>query len=322
MFFVIVFPFLFWKYSFFNGSGVLDFFKIFPGDWPGYDNFKNTLINYRGNNKVPFPLSLIFPAGLGSVTLILGVGVLYLLSFLKMKKFASSYVVIASLSLLIGYTAFGQHDARFFLEPYFWVLLAYNFRGINLKPTFYLRSKLYRFAISAQALGVFIMIFFGVTHLFPGALSMEWRKSIMMKSAQGYDVMMWANEVLPKDAVVISSHRSTSLSLRKTIPLEWYLYVKDNQDYINTYLSLIASTRPTFFLVRSDKNFEIEKISDLTHKIPCIGEVYAGPIFAKTRTRNPFYIRENRIPLEYKVWIQHFDTDCLKSKKSLVVSDP
>ena len=316
VFFIIIFPFLLWRYIYFNGSGVLDFFTVFPGDWPGYDNFKTMLVGYVSNPKVVFPFSLIFPAGLGSVTLILGVGVFYLLSFLKAKKFASRYIVIASLSLITGYAVLGQHDSRFFLEPYLWILFAYNYRGINIKSTFFFTTKLYQSAVSIQAIGTFLMVFYGVIYLFPGTLSMDWRKSVMMNSAQGYDVMIWANEVLPKDAVVISAHRSIGLSPRKTVPLDWYQYVKDNQDDIDAYLSLIASYRPTFFLFRSNKKLENEKIPEVQIQIPCIGKIFAGPISVKTRTRNPFYIRENSyrsIVQDYNVWIRHFDVECLDS---------
>jgi hypothetical protein len=318
MIFITVFPFLLWKYTYFDGTGVFDFFTVFPGDWPGYNNFKTELIDYRSNPKVAFPFSVIFPTGFGSVTLILGVGVFYLFSFLQAKNFVSRYIVIASLSLLTGYAALGQHDSRFFLEPYLWILLAYNFRGINLKPTFYLTSKLYKSAIATQALGTFLMVSYGAIYLFPGALSMEWRKSVMMNAAQGYDVMMWADRVLPKDAVIISAHRSIGLSPRKTIPIDWYPFVKDNQDGIDTYLSLIALNHPTFFLFRSEKKLESEKIPEVKIQIPCIGKVYAGPFSVKTRTRNPFYIRDNMYRsyvVDYNVWIRHFDVECLKSKK-------
>ena len=51
--------------------------------------------------------------------------------------------------------------------------------------------------------------------------------------------MMWVNDVLPKDAVFISAHRSVGLSFRKTVPLDWYNYVKDNQENIETYLTQV-----------------------------------------------------------------------------------
>ena len=194
---IILFPFLVWKYTYFNGVGILNFLTVFPGDWPGYANFKNMLVNYRGN-EIVFPFSLFLPAGFGYLTVILGLGVFYLFAFLKAKEFKSRNLVIASLSLIFGYTALGQHDSRFFLEPYLWVLLAYNFRGVSFQFIYYLRSKIFRTAISVQALGTFLMISFGVVNLFPGAISLELRKSVMMNSAQGYDVMLWIDKVLPK----------------------------------------------------------------------------------------------------------------------------
>ena len=196
MFLIILFPFLVWKYTYFNGVGILNFLTVFPGDWPGYANFKNMLVNYRGN-EIVFPFSLFLPAGFGYLTVILGLGVFYSLAFLKAKEFKSRTLVIASLILIFGYTALGQHDSRFFLEPYLWVLLAYNFRGVSFQSIYYLRSKIFRTAISVQALGTFLMISFGVVNLFPGAISLELRKSVMMNSAQGYDVMLWIDKVLP-----------------------------------------------------------------------------------------------------------------------------
>ena len=91
-------------------------------------------------------LSLFLPAGFGYLTVILGLGVFYSLAFLKAKEFKSRTLVIASLILIFGYTALGQHDSRFFLEPYLWVLLAYNFRGVSFQSIYYLRSKIFRTA--------------------------------------------------------------------------------------------------------------------------------------------------------------------------------
>ena len=43
---------------------------------------------------------------------------------------------------------------------------AYNFRGVSFQSIYYLRSKIFRTAISVQALGTFLMISFGVVNLF------------------------------------------------------------------------------------------------------------------------------------------------------------
>ena len=306
MFLIILFPFLLWKYTYFNGVGILDFLTIFPGDWPGYANFKNMLVNYRGN-EVVFPFSLFLPAGFGFLTVILGLGVFYFFAFLKAKN----SLVVATLSLILGYTVLGQHDSRFFLEPYLWVLLAYNFRSVSFQPTYYLRSKIFRTAIAGQALGTFLMISFGVMTLFPGAISLDLRKSVMMKSAHGYDVMMWLDKVLPKDTVIISSHRSIGLFPRKTIAFDWYKFVENDQTGIETYLSLIALEQPEYFLLRSDKRLDGGKIPDFKFRLPCIGKVYAGPFAAKKRTRNPF-----RSKIDYHAWIRHVDIDCLSVQKN------
>ena len=100
MFLITLFPFLLWKYTYFNGHGVLNFLAVFPGSWPGYDNFKDALVNYRGN-EVVFPFSLIFPAGFGFVTVILGLGVFYIASFLNAFNFKCNNIVFASLILIL-----------------------------------------------------------------------------------------------------------------------------------------------------------------------------------------------------------------------------
>ena len=51
----------------------------------------------------------------------------------------------------------------------------------------------------------------------------------MMNSAQGYDVMLWIDKVLPKDSVIISSHRSVGLFPRETISFDWYRFVENDQ---------------------------------------------------------------------------------------------
>lgn len=308
-FIFILFPFFLWKFIYFNGDSFHEFFTIFPGSWPGYKNFEMMLVNYRDTN-ISFPLSLILPSSLGTVTTILGFGTFYFLSFARVNKFKSKYIVVASLFLIIGYVAFGQQNARFFWEPYLWILLAYNFREINIPSLNYLKAKPFRFAIATQAFATTLMISYGVFQLFPGAISLEWRKSVMINSAQGYDVMMWLDDVLPENAVLISSHRSVALSPRKTIATDWFKYVKNEQKGIDEYLSLIALKDPKYFLLISKDNLSDKKNPEPHIELPCVGEVYAGPFFANTRTRNPFHSRN-----DYYAWVSNIDLDCLNIKE-------
>ena len=103
----------------------------------------------------------------------------------------------------------------------------------------------------------------------------------MMNSAQGYDVMMWVDEVLPKETVILSTHRSLALSPRKAIAFDWYKHVANDQHGLETYLSLLFVKKPEYFLLRSEYKLKDGKPPDIKFKIPCIGQVYAGPFTAK-----------------------------------------
>jgi hypothetical protein len=108
--------------------------------------------------------------------------------------------------------------------------------------------------------------------------------------------MQWADTVLPKNAVVLSAHRSMALVPRDAVPYEWshFVDVKDEETHI--YLNRLKSRLVSHMLI----------VGSINRNLPisnCFGPVIAGPGLGHTATRNPFNQGAN-----YEVWIVEFDS--------------
>lgn len=141
-------------------------------------------------------------------------------------------------------------------------------------------KKVVNTGILLQACATLAIISVGIYQLFPGIFSVSMREKIMSQYANGYSLMKWADLVLPKDAVLLSQHRSISLSQRKTLSLDWASFVDFNSAVASPYLKQIKDENVTHILM-----FE-----DTTQNIPfsgCIGNTI-GKTKSSQATRNPF----------------------------------
>ena len=102
----------------------------------------------------------------------------------------------------------------------------------------------------------------------------------MARSAYGYTVMEWADEVLPPDAVLLSSHRSMALAPRDAVSMDWLVYTGRTLDEDNPYLQRLKTRQVTHLLVLgAPKNTDVFR--------DCVGAVTAGPGTVRRATRNP-----------------------------------
>lgn len=298
MFFILIIPFAYWKWSHFGGT--FNLLQIFPGDWPGTAEFDKMLRNYR-DTQVPFPLSLLIPSNIGTFSTVLGAGLIYLVSIVRWNKIDARGVIVASIIVTVGGYIFGQRNSRFFLEPFYWVLIAYRLELLSKENGRLVEGVVLRVVISAQYVLVTIAILAGLIMLFPGALTANWRQTTMLNRANGYKVMKWIDQVLPPDAVVVTHIRSIALSPRSSIPNDWREHVEISSQGEKIYNNIIYLKRPTFVLVAGERGSSAPEVV-------CAPEVFAGPFSSSVSTRNPFNVGDS-----YSAWLMKVELRCLKA---------
>jgi hypothetical protein len=247
------------------------------------------LRGYR-DTQVPFPLSLVFPAGPGTITTALGLGlfipVIALMPFSAGDR-AVATLTAAAVAVAVTGIVLGQRNARFFLEPYLWLLIATTIIRVPLRER---TTGSISGAVSAQAVLVLVMIGIGIVTLTSGALTVDLREKAMDRHAYGHAVMKWADGILPPDARLIVEPRSIALAPRFAIANDWRGYVPANGAQV--YADAVKRRQPDFALVQVGAG---ERPS-----IPGCAEVFAGPFRTRGATRNPF-----NSGVEYDAWIIH-----------------
>ncbi|EMS85324.1 DUF1420 family protein [Leptospira noguchii] len=252
-FVLIIFPAIFWKIKNYNSTFIDALIHPLPGNtFPGVNEFEVSLRNYKDSTLI-FPLSLIFPNQFGVITTVIGLG-LFLIIFVKpivtQKTFLLNLLII--LFVILG-SLMGQKASRFFLEPFVWMLISLiglnSFGKWNIKFV----KEAVNTGILLQACATLAIISVGIYQLFPGVFSISLREKVMSQYANGYSLMKWVDLTLPKEAVLLSHHRSIALSARKTLSLDWIPFVDFNSTDMTSYLRQIKDENVTHILMFGDK---------------------------------------------------------------------
>ena len=292
---LVLCPPILWKYYHFGGAPLDSLFTLFPGNWPGYYRFDSSLRNYT-ENSIFFPLSLLIPSGIGLISTIIGAG---LFAALWLRPGRNTWIWgMAAISLLVTFLGviFGQKSSRFFLEPYYWILMAVSISPATIKSNTPLSWV--KWPVAIQAVVITGLWLFGAITLAPSAISQGMRDKIMNRSADGYTVMKWADEVLPIDAVLLSNHRSLALAPRDVVSMDWLNHVRLDTAEAMPYLLRIKDRKVTYVLITG--NPADAKLKE------CFGKFVAGPLYARKAVRNPV----NRGEL-YPACIYEFNSDDL-----------
>ncbi|EMY76246.1 PF07220 family protein [Leptospira weilii serovar Ranarum str. ICFT] len=279
-FVLIIFPSAFWKMENFNSSIVDAIVSPLPGSWPGTTLFESALRNYR-DSTLSFPMSLVIPNTFGVITTVIGFG-LFLIIFIKPNASLQTLVLSAMAVIFVIFgSLMGQKASRFFLEPFIWVLISLvGLNSFKIWNTGFVKEAV-SLGIVLQTLITFGILLFGIYQLFPGTFSIQLREKVMNQNANGYDLMKWVDAVLPKDAVLLSQHRSIALSQRKTLSLDWSKFVDFNSADANTYLKQIKNENVTHILILGD-TIKNTPFSD------CLGNPIGSIHSSRHATRNPF----------------------------------
>jgi hypothetical protein len=292
---IILGPPTIWKYYHFGGFPLGSLFMPFPGSWPGYGNFESYLRNYT-DSKLVFPLSILLPSNLGTISTVIGVG-LFVPLWLKPGRdpWIWCLIIISILVALIG-AVMGQKTSRFFLEPFIWLLMA-----VAISPAIVLSGGIFSYIklmLAAQAVVVTGLWMFATATLLPSAFTLDMRERIMNRYADGYAIMRWVDAKLPPNAVLLSSNRSMALAPRNVVSMDWSDYIFPNSKLALPYLMRIKEQGVTHILVsRSLTNSNLKG---------CMGNLVTGPMYVSSATRNPVNRGE-----PYPSWIYEFKSNDL-----------
>jgi hypothetical protein len=299
---IIIGPPLIWKTFHYSANWFEVGFSPLPGHLPGTDQFLFLAKSAKDiNTPLPFPLLMFIPASFGAITTLLGLGFLLIIG-LRPGKSSWIWVGLGAVAFVVTATALlAPPSSRMYLESYYWLLILLVLQPIRNSFDKY---KSLIWILRGQAVVVAVFCWLGVFMIIPGALRLDWRSDVMMRSANGYDVMQWADSVLPADAVVLNGHRSMALLPRDGVAYDWSEFVDLKTPDAALYLSRLKERAVSHVLVIGAVNWSLP-ISN------CYGKLFAGPGKGHLATRNPFNNGNH-----YDVWIYEFNSqklpDCVQ----------
>ena len=299
----LVFPYLHWKYLNFGGSYFQNFFYALPINLHGYSNLWESVSScgyYCG-----FPIWFFFPQSLSQATQTIGISSLLIILSIFLKNFDLRVKIIV-ISYLAIFLFFGQHNARFFIDPFFWTLIALSKNLKSLK--FIEKMKIIRIPIYIQSLLTFGIIIVGISTLSIGGINENLRKSVLNKFGYNYQLINWTNKKLKSDAVLLTFGSKNAYLKVKNLSLFFLNYSFYNDPKTMYYLNQIAKKKPTHILVveptdNKNKQFIDNCLETLVAEDDAIGS-YSG--------RNPFKINKQKYNAKiYKIKSDVFP-ECLK----------
>jgi len=246
LFSFIVVPREIYDYLYLNKNILVNFFYPISDPYL-YETIQSSLRHGVGLSR-NFPYWLIFPIKLKNITYSLGLGMLMLFFNFSLKKNEVKNIIYALIIFFALGLYLGQPTGRFFVEPFLWIILA---ASINFKFFKGFLYKIFYLSVSLQAIAISIILTFAVYSFFPGVISKQHYLNVLSKFADGYKIYNWSNKNLPKESILLTTHRSVSLSNRKTISTGFrYYYATDSKDIriLKYYLDLLKKEKPTHIL--------------------------------------------------------------------------
>ena len=289
----ILLPPVSWKANVFQANWMEVFLTPLPGHLPAADAFLQIAKNAKDlDNLLSFPLLLFVPTSFGAFSTLLGFGGVVLIGMRAGRDPWIRAGILGSVVLIVLSAVLAPPSARVYVEPYFWLMILLSFQ----KTTWDCQQYYYlKWVVFAQACIFVIACGFGVFTQLPGALSEQWRRQVMRQMANGYEIMEWADGVLPKNAVVLNGHRSMALMPRDAVAYDWGNYSDPRSSDADIYLNRLRQRKVSHLLLPSE----------ITPSMPlykCLGEITAGPGIGHIATRNPF-----NQGATYRAWIVEFN---------------
>jgi hypothetical protein len=243
-YFFIIFPSIIWRFLNFGGNFFELLYSPFSTSSYGLDFFKMYLVNLNANHFAWF----LVPLDIEKLTQSLGIGSIMIFYLFKLENKKQNYhlAILIFIFFIISYF-FGQFSARFFLEPYVWLIIYLSKFYQSFKINYF-----YKMLLRVQAGIIIIMIFFGVFTLTKGVISSELRDKVLEKYASGYTFFKWVNHNLKNNTEpLMSFNRSISFSKNFAISRDHLFYVNPAKDEAKNYLDEIKKIRPKYLVVSS-----------------------------------------------------------------------
>ena len=291
-------PVIYWKYMEFGGNFIQYLFTPLPLHLPGLENFNTYLTNFKRHENY---FLFFIPKSLGEITYALGFTSIYILFiFNKNIKEIKYFLYLIAMFTFIVYLK-GQFTARFFIEPYFWLIILLS------KYQVFKNYKFVNYVSYVQIFGVMAIIWFSVFTLSIGSLSSKNRDKVMYLTANGYSLFRWANSKLDESDKVISIHRSISFAKFQIVPGDFISWASFREKKNQTEMKkIMMKEKPKYVLYASDKS----KFKG------CLGKIiHKGEKIDNHAARNPFNAAPNQ---RRDVYIQIFNykefPECLNKK--------
>jgi hypothetical protein len=168
-------------------------------------------------------------------------------------------------------------QARFFLEPYLWIVAA------GAASAWTLSKRLLFKLLLGQLVVVALAAMFGAATLFPGSITSAWRDRVMSRASYGYAETRWLNQVLPPDAVVLSNIRSSALMPRPYLSSNVFSFFNLGQpEELARFKSLAVAAQVNTLVTEFPLPPRIA-----SSLLPGVGEALAGPKELYHGVRNP-----------------------------------
>lgn len=309
---VLVFPLQLKNYLFYGDplSPLLERFRH-PGD-AALDRFSSFHSISHGSSW-PLPLNLIIPDSLGSLTIVLGIGVLlFFLAIKEIKKPNGMRIILVSALLISPFTlVLSSIEPRYFLEPYLWIITVAALTAWSPAKKFIFKL------LVGQVLLTALVAVYGAVALFPGALTSNLRDSIMSQAACGYETTKWLNKVLPIDSVVLADIRFVALMPRPFVSRDFLVFADlDDPSERAKVLSILRLHHINTLVLSLDPRGKM-----ITYLNPYLSGCIAGPHEFKLASRNPWNRRGSGVQLvAYYVNFNHsLSADGVKQLQNSVV---
>lgn len=268
LFVIIILPREYYEFSNLNKDIIYNFFNPVT-DLFGSEEFNKSLRHGTGNDRF-YPYWIIIPFRYGvfelkEITYCLGPFVLYFLFKLDFKNPIVKKISLISLLSFIIAILFAQPVGRFYVEMFIWILFVCLFLNYKRK-NFYL--KLFEKSLVAYSIIFLIALSFFSLNLFKGNFSKINYDQVMTKNADGYLLYKWANNVLPDNSKIISTHRSKAFYKNKVISYEFRLFTMPDEGH-EYFIKNIKEERPTYILYSST---EMDNFMDVLKN--CRGKLF------------------------------------------------
>ena len=194
-------------------------------------------------------LGIFFPTSLKTFSTSYGPLLILLPLMLDKKILKSKLPILILLLFIILVFIFGSNLPRFLFEGYLWLIYLVS-KNLKINSLYF---KVFSKLIYLQLVFIIGIYIFYVLNFFPGSLNQKFKERIMTNNANGYQLAKWANEILDKNDVLLSTHRSISLFNNKTFSFQftWNIDNKDTRSKI--YYDYLKSKKVNKIIFYGDR---------------------------------------------------------------------